>query len=105
LPFDLQQRLKETRLNAFVFEASNERHLLSQFLCRMQNLNPDVVLGHDMPTRLSTLVSRLEKLKIAQWSRICRLKRSIALKQLGRSKAAQWELTAGRLIVDSRRVE
>uniref|UniRef100_A0A915BCS9 DNA polymerase n=3 Tax=Parascaris univalens TaxID=6257 RepID=A0A915BCS9_PARUN len=102
LPFDLQQRLKEARIDTRVFEASNERHLLSQFLCRLQEFDPDVLLGHDMPTQLSILVARLEKLKIAQWSRTSRLKRSLAIKQLGRSKSAHWELTAGRLVVDSR---
>lgn len=142
-----------------VYETMNERHMLNQFLCKLQNLDPDgyvvcfdnyfpsswqkilgnfynfstmnllvlgiffsilnaqqnyfllivfplqnfrQIQGHDLPAQLSLLSSRLEKLKIAHWSRVGRLKRSITIKQIAHTKTLLWELTAGRLILDSR---
>lgn len=42
LPFDFKEKLKKNGLNTLVFEAANERHLLNQFLCKIQNLDPDI---------------------------------------------------------------
>lgn len=102
LPFDLKVHIKQNKLDGCIKEASNERHLLSQFLCKLQTLDPDAYLGHDLAAQFSTLVSRLEKLRIANWSCASRLRRTITLKRMGRTKAAHWEFTAGRFLLDSR---
>ena len=57
-----------------------------------------------MPAHLTTLVSRMEKYKLKDWRELGRLKRSMELSDLGKSKFLQWKLTAGRLIVDSKYV-
>uniref|UniRef100_A0A158R5N5 DNA polymerase n=1 Tax=Syphacia muris TaxID=451379 RepID=A0A158R5N5_9BILA len=101
-PLDLKTCLKRNKLDTVVKEASNERHLLSQFLCKLQTLDPDAYLGYDLASQFSTLVSRLEKLKMANWSCVGRLRRSIPLKKLNCTKAAFWEVTAGRFALDSR---
>ncbi|TKR94314.1 hypothetical protein L596_008611 [Steinernema carpocapsae] len=80
----------------------NEKSLLNYFLMLMRKDDPDVIVGHDLQNTLSVLVSRMEKLQIREWSQTSRLKRSIALQKLGHSKSAQWELTAGRLVMDSK---
>ncbi|VDM95153.1 unnamed protein product [Thelazia callipaeda] len=101
-PFDLKVKLKEAEMDTIVYETVNERHLLNQFLCRLQNLDPDAYAGHDLSSQFAVLCSRLEKFKITHWSRLGRLKRSVAIKQITRTKASQWELTAGRFVLDSR---
>ncbi|VDM72705.1 unnamed protein product [Strongylus vulgaris] len=44
----------------------------------------------------------MDKLKVANWSRTSRLKRTINVGKVAHNKAGQWELTAGRMLVDSR---
>ncbi|VDD88111.1 unnamed protein product [Enterobius vermicularis] len=102
LPFSLKTHLSQSKLEKYVKEASNERHLLSQLLCKIQTLDPDAYLGHDLGAQFSVLSSRLEKLKIANWSCTSRLRRTIAIKQLGHTKAASWGFNAGRFVLDSR---
>uniref|UniRef100_A0A0R3RPY0 DNA polymerase n=1 Tax=Elaeophora elaphi TaxID=1147741 RepID=A0A0R3RPY0_9BILA len=99
-PFDLKINLKQIGMDTVVHETANERHLLNQFLCKLQNLDPDAYAGHDLAAQFAILSSRLEKLGITHWSRLGRLKRSITVRQAAHMK--QWELTAGRLVLDSR---
>lgn len=62
----------------------------------------NLIKGHDLASQFAVLSSRLEKLGIAHWSRLGRLKRSITLRQAVHMKSSQWELTAGRSVLDSR---
>ncbi|VDK68129.1 unnamed protein product [Litomosoides sigmodontis] len=101
-PFDFKTNLKQTGMDTVVYEAANERHLLNYFLCKLQNLDPDAYVGHDLSAQFAILSSRLEKLGISNWSRLGRLKRSVTIRQAGHTKTSQWELTAGRLVLDSR---
>ncbi|VDK53683.1 unnamed protein product [Gongylonema pulchrum] len=94
--------LKQAGLETIVHETTSERHMLNLFLCKLQKLDPDAFAGHDLSAQLSLLSSRLEKLKINNWSRVSRLKRAITIRQISSSKSSQWELTAGRFILDSR---
>uniref|UniRef100_A0A914WTA6 DNA polymerase n=1 Tax=Plectus sambesii TaxID=2011161 RepID=A0A914WTA6_9BILA len=102
LPFDLRDQLMKQKLQPFVEVVSNERALLSYFLAKLQNLDPDILLGHDLGLDIDLLMSRLEKLKVPMWSRTSRLRRTVALQKVGLSKAAHWEQTAGRLLLSSR---
>ncbi|EFO26754.2 hypothetical protein LOAG_01730 [Loa loa] len=101
-PFDLKKNLKQVGMETVVYETTNERHLLNHFLCKLQNLDPDAYAGHDLAAQFAILSSRLQKLGIAHWSRLGRLKRSIKIRQTLHMKTSQWELTAGRLVLDSR---
>ncbi|CAG9534489.1 unnamed protein product [Cercopithifilaria johnstoni] len=101
-PFDFKISLKQIGMDTVVYETANERHLLNHFLCKLQNLDPDAYAGHDLTAQFTILSSRLEKLGITHWSRLGRLKRSVTVRQATHTKTSQWELTAGRLVLDSR---
>ncbi|CAI2349198.1 unnamed protein product [Caenorhabditis sp. 36 PRJEB53466] len=102
LPFDIQKRLETDKLAKFVKTVPNEKALLTLFLAWIQEEEPDMYVGHDLAASVSLLANRLEKLKVANWSRISRLKRAISIGKIGHSKSGQWELTAGRLMLDSK---
>ncbi|WKX92015.1 hypothetical protein Q1695_010220 [Nippostrongylus brasiliensis] len=102
LPFDIKDQLTRRGLSDFVLTAGNEKALLSLFLAKMQKYEPDVIVGHDLSASISVLVARMDKLKVANWSRTSRLKRTVNVGKIAHNKAGQWELTAGRLLVDSR---
>ncbi|XGW24552.1 hypothetical protein V3C99_006184 [Haemonchus contortus] len=102
LPFDIKDQLNRRGLSDIVMTAGNEKALLSLFLAKIQKYEPDVIVGHDLSASIALLVSRMDKLKVANWSRTSRLKRTINVGKVAHNKAGQWELTAGRLLVDSR---
>ncbi|KAF8367286.1 pola-1, partial [Pristionchus pacificus] len=107
LPFDLQRKLDERGLREDrVKIVKTEKALLAQFLNLLSSeekeLEPDAYVGHDLQATIALLMAKCEKHKIGAWSRLSRLRRSTAAKQLGHSKAAIWEATAGRLMFDSR---
>ncbi|KAK6035303.1 hypothetical protein COOONC_27191 [Cooperia oncophora] len=102
LPFDIKDQLTRRGLSDIVMTAGNEKALLSLFLAKIQKYEPDVIVGHDLSASIAVLVSRMDKLKVANWSRTSRLKRTVNVGKVAHNKAGQWELTAGRLLVDSR---
>ncbi|CAB3401796.1 unnamed protein product [Caenorhabditis bovis] len=102
LPFDIKKRLESEQLSGIATTTANEKALLTLFLAKLNQIEPDIIVGHDLSAMVSILVSRLEKLKIPNWSRMSRLKRTINIGKVGHSKAGQWELTAGRLLLDSK---
>ncbi|CAB97239.2 DNA polymerase [Caenorhabditis elegans] len=102
LPYDIQKRLETEKLSKFVKSVANEKALLTLFLAMINEDEPDMIVGHDLSATIALLVSRLEKLKLPNWSRISRLKRSINIGKIGHSKSGQWELTAGRMMLDSK---
>ncbi|KAK6731230.1 hypothetical protein RB195_007596 [Necator americanus] len=102
LPFDIKDQLNKRGLSDIVLTASNEKALLSLFLSKVHKYEPDLIVGHDLSASISVLVSRMDKLKVANWSRTSRLKRTINVGKVAHNKAGQWELTAGRMLVDSR---
>uniref|UniRef100_A0A0N5A1W3 DNA polymerase n=1 Tax=Parastrongyloides trichosuri TaxID=131310 RepID=A0A0N5A1W3_PARTI len=101
LPFDLNEKFNERGLKD-VIVTKNESELISMFLNYIVKVDPDIYIGHDFSEQLSKLVSRMDKLNTHLWSRISRLKRTTKISKIGFSKSAQWELTAGRLVADSR---
>ncbi|CAL2036593.1 unnamed protein product [Caenorhabditis brenneri] len=102
LPYDIQKRLESDKISKFVKTVPNEKALLTLFLAIINEEEPDIIVGHDLSAAIALLVSRLEKLKLPNWSRISRLKRSINIGKIGHSKSGQWELTAGRMLLDSK---
>ncbi|GMT27750.1 hypothetical protein PFISCL1PPCAC_19047, partial [Pristionchus fissidentatus] len=104
LPFDLQKKLGEKGLKDCVQIFPKEKALIGSFLnslSREEN-EPDCYVGHDLQATISLLMARCEKHGIPVWSKLSRLNRSITAKKLGHSKSAHWEITAGRLLLDSR---
>lgn len=102
LPYDIQKRLSTDQIGKFVQTMPNEKALLTKFLAMINEDEPDIYIGHDLAATVSLLVSRLDKLKLQNWSRISRLKRAISIGKIGHSKSGQWELTAGRMMLDSK---
>ncbi|GMR50861.1 hypothetical protein PMAYCL1PPCAC_21056, partial [Pristionchus mayeri] len=109
LPFDLQKRLDEKGLNTDTVKiVKSEKNLVCAFLNSLSSeekgSEPDCFVGHDLQATITLLMAKCDKHKIVglSWSRLSRLRRSATAKQLGHSKAAHWEVTAGRLMLDSR---
>ncbi|CAJ0930207.1 unnamed protein product, partial [Mesorhabditis belari] len=98
-PMDIRKRLVAEKLDSFVHQATNEKHLLNMFLSKLKALDVDLIIGHDAVSKVGKLIERLERLKIPNWHMMGRIRRSIPLK-VGSSKTAQWEMTAGRLVLD-----
>jgi len=59
-------------------------------------VDPDVIVGHDVAYDMDVLLHRIAASKISQWSRVGRLKRATVPKFGIRSSAA-----VGRLILDT----
>ncbi len=78
-------------------KASSERELLSLLLLKIQKLDPDMIIGHDVSTfDLEVLIHRMQHNKIPHWSRLGRLRRS---NQTG-GKLIERNVTVGRLVAD-----
>ncbi|KAG4305731.1 hypothetical protein PORY_000641 [Pneumocystis oryctolagi] len=79
-----------------------ELSLLNCFLTKIQNVDPDVYIGHELDTvDFGILLSRIKEKKIMNWHRIGRLRRKEWPKISGRSGIFTEKLLAsGRLICD-----
>ncbi|KAF8443398.1 DNA polymerase alpha subunit A [Terfezia claveryi] len=81
-----------------------EKSLLNVFLTKLQFVDPDVIIGHQLENvDYSILLHRMKELKIPNWHRIGRMRRSEWPKYGGRFAGtffAERRLVAGRLICD-----
>ncbi|KAL7074118.1 hypothetical protein ACQ4LE_006699 [Meloidogyne hapla] len=102
LPFDLEDQLKRNGIATMVRRVGDELSLLNIFLSKIAEIDPDLILAHDLNAQLTLIQTRMEKYKLRKWDRLGRLKRSVQIQKIGRSKFAQWELTAGRLCLDTK---
>ena len=101
-PFDFQKKLEQNNKtgNFKIIKMDSERALLSYLLTRIQNIDPDIIIGHDVVGfDLEVLLHRTVTNKIPNWSRLGRLKRS---QPNTGSKGRIFEryITTGRLICD-----
>ncbi|KAH0542179.1 hypothetical protein FGG08_003400 [Glutinoglossum americanum] len=82
----------------------SEQTLLSSFLAKLQTVDPDVLVGHQLEgVDYSVILSRMREKKTPGWHRIGRLKRSEWPKNFGRgggSFFAERQLVSGRLLCD-----
>uniref|UniRef100_A0AC35TZ82 DNA polymerase n=1 Tax=Rhabditophanes sp. KR3021 TaxID=114890 RepID=A0AC35TZ82_9BILA len=101
LPFDFKAKMKVHKL-VNVLEFQTEKQMLIAFLSSIFDNQPDVFVGHDISDKLMVLLKRMEKLAVPEWHQISKLKRSLTLSKFGFSKNALPEITAGRLILDSK---
>eukprot|EP00483_Globobulimina_turgida_P000696 UN00696 len=79
-PYDLEKELtlKGYDLNnTSTFKTfSSERELLTYFTLRIQQLDPDVIVGHKLyDFLLDVILHRMDKLNISMWSKIGRLRK------------------------------
>lgn len=98
LPYDFTSAVKKYKRTRFeLFDT--ERDLLMNFLEKFGQLDPDIVVGHDLLNfDYETLVMRMSKNKIGQWSKLGRFKRS----ELPSTKAAFRYMFSGRIMCDIR---
>jgi len=95
-PYDWAKMGNTTTITK-VEKANSERELLSLFLLKVQKLDPDVIIGHDVSSfDLEVLIHRMVQNKIAHWSRLGRLRRS---NQPG-NKFLEKQAMVGRLVAD-----
>ena len=80
----------------------SETALLNAFMAKWQNIDPDVIVGHDWEsTHYSTMLARLKEKKVSNWHRVGRMKRSEWPKIFGRGGFyAERGLAVGRLMCD-----
>ncbi|KAL3104154.1 hypothetical protein niasHS_002181 [Heterodera schachtii] len=102
LPFDLDSQLKANGIDKLVRKVGNEISLLNIFLMKMEEINPDLILGHDLNAQLVLIQGAIERHKLQRWDRLGRLKRRNHIQRVGHSKSASWDLTTGRLCLDSK---
>lgn len=96
LPYDFSNAIKDfkrTRLEM----VNSERDLLVDFMDKFSNLDPDIVVGHDLLNfDFETLIRQMAINKIGTWSKLGRFKRS----SLPSSKKAFPYLFSGRVLCD-----
>ena len=88
-----------------IFNAGNETALISQFLNKIYQFDPDIIIGHNLyNNHLENILSRINKLKIQNWSRISRFKREVLpkfLQNINLSNEYIRTCLTGRLICDT----
>lgn len=98
LPYDFDQvakRYNKTKLSV----VDSERDLLIEFMKKFHSLDPDIVVGHDLLNfELETLVLRMKVLKVGEWSKLGRFKRT----ELPQTKAGVKSMFSGRIMCDTR---
>lgn len=94
-PFDFKSALSKYK-STKVEVLDSERSLLVYLLEKLQKLDPDILVGHDIRSfDLDVLIHRMIASKTPHWSRIGRLKRTMFV--TGKSEK---QLAPGRLICD-----
>lgn len=101
------ERTEQSLLNVFLSEYNNPNFRGSHILisaAKLQFIDPDVIIGHQLENiDYSILLHRMRELKIRNWHRIGRMRRSEWPKTGGRFAGtffAERGLVAGRLICD-----
>ena len=110
-PLDLQVKVEahnKTHKDGPRSIHANERALLCWFLAKLQNEDPDVIVGHNwLGFDLDVLLHRMQRLKIPAWSKLGRLRRSVMPKLqsnaggMGQTTWAEKSIMSGRLICDT----
>lgn len=95
-PLDLKQALPQYKATKLT-KCDTERELLNYFMVQFWKLDPDLVVGHDLQGfQQDLLIGNVLDLNIPNWSRLGRLKRSVAPQR----KFAAKDAFLGRLVCD-----
>lgn len=96
-PIGFQQQTEKHR--GLIKLAKTEQELLSFFMAQLEQVDPDVILGHQLEgVDYSILLSRLQAKKTPQWHRIGRMRRTQWPKS--NNFYAERQLISGRLLCD-----
>ncbi|RKP01383.1 hypothetical protein CXG81DRAFT_12079 [Caulochytrium protostelioides] len=108
-PLHFEQALKSNELGPTVL-LGNEMGLLSFLMAKIHRADPDVIVGHNyIDFDLDVLLHRMQTLKLDQWSKLGRLRRTRWPKLqsggagMGDSTAAERQVSAGRIMCDTYR--
>ncbi|KAH7725302.1 DNA polymerase alpha catalytic subunit [Aphelenchoides avenae] len=105
-PLDFDQQVARIQANRnmrkTVQKAGNEKHLLNLVVTKLKELDPDMIVGHDIAAQLNLLISRMVKHNTSNWHQLGRVRHEGNIRELGKTKQAHWKLTAGRMVVDSK---
>lgn len=95
-PHDLEPHIKKKNAGRFFETFGNERAMLTKFLIKVQTEDPDVMASHNLfGFEFDVILNRAADLKISQWDRLGRLKKSKAPRNINDASIA------GRLFVDT----
>jgi len=91
---------------ALFMVAQNETAVINQFINKIGQYDPDVIVGHKLfSEHFDFLINRINKLKISNWSKIGRLKRDPLPKFIASNISKETNIirlsTFGRLICDT----
>ncbi|KAG9246225.1 hypothetical protein BJ878DRAFT_565978 [Calycina marina] len=96
--------LAKSRAKGLVKLVKQESELLQFFLAKLNVVDPDVLVGHQLEgVDFSILLSRLQAKKTRQWSQIGRMRRSdwpSSMGKMGGNFFAERALLSGRLLCD-----
>ena len=75
-PLDLRDSLSTSKVTK-IERTEGERALLSLLLAKVNKIDPDIVVGHDIASfDLDILLHRFAQNKVDRWSRLGRLRRT-----------------------------
>lgn len=105
LKVDAYDAFKKRYGNSNFLLGQNESAVINQFINRVHQFDPDVVVGHNLYTgHMELLFNRISKLKINNWSKIGKFKRDVLPKFLQNSNLNNIYVRScmlGRLICDT----
>lgn len=104
LPSDYKQRISTAEfVNKGYSLAENENLFLKNFINSIIRYDPDIIVGHDLyNTIFDTLISRLTRLNIPNFSRLGRLqKKTLGMPKTHFSMYKARFITSGRLLCDT----
>ncbi|RNA18984.1 DNA polymerase alpha catalytic subunit [Brachionus plicatilis] len=102
-PYDFQNVVKLNVQKFRIEQCGSERALLAFLLCKMQALDVDIIVGHDLfGTNLDIILNRCMVNKVPHWSRLGRLKRSTMPNLPGHFKRGTHNSTANNLAIQQR---
>ncbi|CCX31329.1 hypothetical protein FPQ18DRAFT_270988 [Pyronema domesticum] len=97
------EKLQE-KSKSVIMRQNSEKMLLSAFLAKLQHIDPDCLMGHQLENvDYPVLLSRMKELKTPMWSRIGRMKKTTWPTSSGKFSGSffvERSLAAGRLLCD-----
>lgn len=99
-PYDFDQTIKKVPTNIQVFKS--ERSMLGWFIARLQQIDPDIIVGYDSTFDIDVLLHRLVAVKVPHFSRISRFKRATLPKSFGSAGLVGVGALAGRIVADTK---
>lgn len=98
------ESLMKSRAKGLVKLVKQEQEILNFFLAKLNVVDPDVLVGHQLEgVDFSILLSRLQTKRVSQWSRIGRMRRTdwpSSMGKMGGNFFAERSLISGRLLCD-----